>query len=141
MAPRSIPRPVVSVLIIVATLSLLLTACGQPSLSSKLNGVWFDEGLNLYHFDVAAKRYQGAGPLDEWNQDLVIMDQQDNVLTFSTDGKLFTVRFQDDGSIVIRKQGDYDPIPLSRVRDEMQQPSVELIDEKINDGETPPAMP
>lgn len=141
MAPRFIPRPALSVFIIVATVSLLLTACGQPSLSSKLSGVWFDEGLTLYHFNVADKRYQGAGPFDEWSQDLIIMDQQDNVLTFSTDGKLFTVRFQDDGSIIIRKQGDYEPIPLSRVRDEMQQPSVELIEEKVNDGKTPPEMP
>lgn len=128
-------------MIIVTVASLTLTACGQPSLSAKLSGVWFDDGLTLYHFNVADKRYEGAGAFAEWDQDLVIMDQQDNVLTFSTDGKLFTVGFQEDGGIIIRKQGNYDPIALSRIRDELQQPSVELIAEKISDGEDPPELP
>lgn len=139
MAPRLPVRPLLPALIL--ALSLLLAACGRPALSDQLHGVWFDDGLTLYHFDVDAKRYQGAGPFDEWSQDLVIMDQQDNVLTFSTDGKLFTVRFQDDGTIIIRKQGDYDPIPLSPVREELRDSSIALIAERNADGETPPEQP
>jgi hypothetical protein len=116
-----------------------LVGCGAPAQHQKLNGVWMN-GLTFVRFDFDKGEYIGAGPFVQWQQDLKLVEEKDGVVYFTTDSKKFTATFKEDGSVILQKEGDYDPFPLTRVKEDGQVATGQLIEERLKTPLDPPAQ-
>lgn len=118
----------------------LLAGCGGSSMTKRMDGAWANN-MTFVYFDFNGHSYIGAGPESEWRQDLVVVEEKDNLLVFSTNGRMFTARFEDDGTLVLQRQGNFPAFPLERVKDDSQAALKVFIEQKLDDGEAPPLAP
>lgn len=100
-------------------LLFLLTACGTPAVSkyAAFNGTWQSD-LLTFAIDLDKKTYTNA-PAGLENAPIEIVSEQANTVTFNlTDKTLgtkpWTLRAQEDGTLLVEEEGKILPVILKR---------------------------
>lgn len=96
-----------------ALLALALAACDDPPAPhERLNGTW-TSNIATAQFDFAAGVYKGVSLGEPFDKKLKLVEEMGNSVVFMSDDTRITAQLQDDGSVVLMKEGGL-PVRLTR---------------------------
>lgn len=98
-------------------LLLTLTGCSnsaKDSIHETLNGNW-ENNIMTVTFDFDKGTYSGAAMGQTFTTELSLVSEEANLVVFKSNENKIVCQFQDDGSIMLTKEGGI-PIILNRVK-------------------------
>lgn len=101
---------IAAVAFVLVTASVALAA----GLHEKLNGVWVSD-LMTVEIDFAKGTYSGVAMGNTFDQDLSLVKEFANVVIFKSNGNQITAQFQENGSVMLTKEGGF-PAILKRAK-------------------------
>ncbi|MGB8414419.1 MAG: hypothetical protein WCE23_16510 [Candidatus Binatus sp.] len=96
-----------------AAIAFLLMGCshGSSSPHDRLNGTWTSNIMTVT-IDFPAHKYSGVAMGEQFSHYLDLVSENANVVVFKESDATIVCQIQDDGSIMITKQGSEGGIPL-----------------------------
>ncbi len=96
----------------VLLVTLVLAGCTHaPALHDRLNGTWTSNIMTVT-FDFPHHRYSGVIMGEQFSHHLDLISENPNIVVFKESDATVVCQFQDDGDIMITKQGSEGGIPL-----------------------------
>lgn len=86
-------------------------SCSHSSAHDRLNGTWTSD-LMTVTIDFPAQKYSGVAMGQPFSQSLTLVSEQANVVTFQTNATTIVCQIQENGDIMLTKQGAEGGIPI-----------------------------
>ncbi len=86
----------------------------DQALHEKLNGTWQSDIMTVT-FDFNGGTYSGVAMGEEFSKKLTLVSEEANIVVFKSDDAKVVCQFQNDGSIMLTKEGGI-PVTLTPVK-------------------------
>lgn len=94
------------------TVLLVIGGCSHRSaLHDRLNGTWQND-IFTATFDFPGQTYSGVAMGREFSEKLDLISEKGNVVVFRGATQTFVCQFQEDGTIMLTKEGEDGGIPF-----------------------------
>lgn len=100
------------VVVVLAVLGMLVGSALAGGLHQRLNGTWVSD-IFTCTFDFGSGVYSGVALGDEFEHKLELVKEAGNVVIFLSDGQRIVAQFQEDGTLILAKEGGL-PVLLKR---------------------------
>jgi hypothetical protein len=95
-----------------AAIGLLLACCSHgSSLHDRLNGTWTSDVMTVT-INFPAHKYSGVAMGEQFSHYLDLVSENANVVVFKESDATIVCQIQDDGGIMLTKQGSEGGIPV-----------------------------
>ena len=110
MKTRRVRTPIT---IITIALALVAVAASAQELHERLNGTWHNDIMTVT-FDFENRIYSGVVLGQEFSRKLTLVSEKANIVTFRSDDTKIICQFQEDGRIMLTKDGGI-PVLLRKI--------------------------
>jgi hypothetical protein len=100
----------------VAFILFTLLSCSSKHISDRLNGTWANKEMGFtVTINTKAKTYKGSVSGESFDQDFIVVKEENNIVTFTTMGQSVTAVINSEKDITITQQESGIPIALQKV--------------------------